>query len=304
MKLVKIIIALGLALGLLLVIGVVIVFVQVDRIAKAGIERGGTSVLGVKTTVGSADVGIFGGTFAMSGLTVANPEGYPSPHFMTMDDAEVAVSLGSLMEDTVTLPELRIGVLDLNLDRTGGVANFQKILDHIGTSEKGGEGGGTASEGGKQFIINTLILEGAKVRVTGIPGLSIATGEIAVTVPEIRLTDVGSKDPLTTREIVGLIVKTIMSATIEAGGGILPADLLGDLRGQLDGLIGLDDLGITAIGDVGAIANTIAGKATDAVDDAARDVKGKIDETLDDATKDIGDRLKGVLPGKKDDDGG
>lgn len=302
MKLVKVIVALAAGVVLLLVLGVVIVFVQVDRIAKAGIERGGTSVLGVKTTVRTADVGILAGTFDLAGLEIANPDGYPSPHLLTLQDADVAVTLSSLMEDTVTLPELRIGVMDINLDRTGGVANFQKILDHIGTSEKGD--GGAKSEGGKKFVINTLVLEGAKVHVTGVPGLTFAAGDIAVTVPEIRLEHVGSKDPLTTREIVSLVVKTIMSATIEAGGGIIPADLLGDLRGQLDQLVGLDDLGITAVGDVGKIANTIAGKAGEAIDDAVEDVKGKVDEQIDDAKKQINDRLKGVLPGKKDDDGG
>lgn len=289
MKTVKVVLVAIAAVVLLLVVAVVIVFVQIDRIAKTGIERGGTSVLGVETTVDSADVGVFGGTFAMSGLEVANPEGYPSPHFMTVADADVAVSLGSLMEETVTLPELRIGTIDLNLDRTGGEANFQKILDNIGRSESGEE-----PEDAKKFVIDTLIIEGATVHVTGIPGLTFAAGDVAVTVPEIRLEKVGSAEPLTTREIVSLVVKTVLSATIEAGGGVLPADLIGDLRGRLEGLIGLDQLGITAIGDVGAIGETIRSRLGEDIEDA--------EEKLEDATRDHLDRLRDRLPGNRDDD--
>jgi hypothetical protein len=295
MKAMKIVVAAVAAVVLLLVVAVVVVFRQIDRIARTGIERGGTSVLGVSTTVDEADVGVFSGTFDMSGLTIANPEGYPSPHFMTVADADVAVTLSSLLEDTVMLPELRVGMIDVNLDRTGGVANYQRILDHIGKSESGG-----GAEEGKKFVIDTLVIDGATVHVTGIPGLTLAAGDVAVTVPQIRLEDVGTKEPLTTREIVSLVVKTVLSATIEASGGVLPAEILGDLRGRLEQLVGLDDLGITAIGDVGANADTVRDRARGAIDDA---VEGAGDR-IEDATGDLGDRIRDALPGKKKDDGG
>ena len=82
----KLLIKIVVVLVLLLVIGVLTTFFFIDRIAKAGVEKGATYALGVPTTLKSADVGVFAGTFAMSGLNVANPEGFDKePHFLKLE---------------------------------------------------------------------------------------------------------------------------------------------------------------------------------------------------------------------------
>ncbi len=307
MKFVKLLVAGGGLLLLLVIAALLIVFVAVDGIAKSAIERGGSSMLGVETTVEGADVGLLSGTFAMQGFNVGNPDGYPSPHFLDLEDANVALTLGSLFEDTVRLPELRIGKIDLYLDRTGGTANYQRILDNVAKRESGEPApDGTPAEPGKGYVIDVITLAPATVHVTGLPGLTAAAGDITVSLPEIKLENVGSKEPMQMSELIALVVKTLLSATVEAGGGVIPPEMLGELRTRLSTLTGLDELGIDAVGDVGAIAGSVQQRLDEEIEGARDRLDEELDgakEQLDDAVKDLGDRFLGG-GGRGGDDGG
>jgi len=276
-------------LGLLLILVLLAAFLvvrSIDAIAAAVIERGGSHVLGVTTTVDSADVGITSGTFELANLTVANPAGYDSPHFMNLPSAGVEVSLNTLLENTIELPALTVGVIDMNLDRSGGRGNYEVILENVKKTETGEKPAEPAGDGPtKKFIVRSLVLEGASVHVVGFGAVTDAVGDVKVDVPRIELEDVGSEEPLTTGELISLIVKVVLSTTIENGGGVLPADLVGNLHSRLSNLTGLDELGITAIGDVGAIRGRVEDQ-----------VKGAIDDAREKIEKDLGD-LPGKLPG-------
>ncbi len=279
----KIVLA-GFVLLVLAVVGLVVLGLRmIDSIAVEVIERGGTYALGVETDVEGADVGLLGGTFSMDRLTVGNPEGYPSDWFMEVPSLDVALDTGTVTSDVIVLPTLSLGTVGVTLDGTGGTPNYRVILDNLKRFESGDGGDAPAdpSSDGPKFVINSLVIEGAAVKVTNFTGVQQITGDVDVAVERIELKDVGSAEPLSASELVSLIVKTVMSATVENAGGILPADLLDGIRGQLEGLIGLDALGIEAIGDVGAIRDTLRGAAEDAIDDvrdkAEEEIRGVVD---------------------------
>lgn len=279
----KIVLA-GFVLLVLAVVGLVVLGLRmIDSIAVEVIERGGTYALGVETDVEGADVGLLGGTFSMDRLTVGNPEGYPSDWFMEVPSLDVALDTGTVTSDVIVLPTLSLGTVGVTLDGTGGTPNYRVILDNLRRFEGGGGGDEPAdpSSDGPKFVINSLVIEGAAVKVTNFTGVQQITGDVDVAVERIELKDVGSAEPLSASELVSLIVKTVMSATVENAGGILPADLLDGIRGQLEGLIGLDALGIEAIGDVGAIRDTLRGAAEDAIGDvrdkAEEEIRGVVD---------------------------
>lgn len=108
---------------------------------------------------------------------------------------------------------------------------------------------------------------------------------------------------MTTAEVINLVVKTVLAAAVEAGGGIIPGDVLGELGNGLAGLESLSDMGIEAISDLklddalGGVQEEINKAAEDVqkqVDDAAKDIENKID----DATNE----LKNIFGNKKKDD--
>ena len=283
----KIVLA-GFVLLVLAVVGLVVIGLRmIDSIAAEVIERGGTYALGVETDVEGADVGLLGGTFSMDRLTVGNPDGYPSDWFMEVPSLDVALDTGTVTSDVIVLPTLSLGTVGVTLDGTGGTPNYRVILDNLGRFEGGpsdGDGGDDPSSDGPKFVINSLMIEGAAVKVTNFRGVQQIAGDVDVAVERIELKDVGSAEPLSASELVSLIVKTVMSATVENAGGILPADLLDGIKGQLEGLIGLDALGIEAIGDVGAIRDTLRGAAEDAIDDvrdkAEEEIRGAVDDLI------------------------
>jgi hypothetical protein len=65
----------GLGILAVLVLLLVVAWLSLDYIAKAGIEAGGTYAMGVKTTVDSVNLGLISGQAKVNGLTIGNPEG-------------------------------------------------------------------------------------------------------------------------------------------------------------------------------------------------------------------------------------
>jgi hypothetical protein len=294
-------------LVLLLVVGVFIVFLSINSIAKRAIEKGGTYALGTDTSVSSVSVGVFKGEFSMSGLKVANPSSatkFESPHFLTLGTGSTAVTLSTLRQPTVEIPTLTLDKLDANIESKGGATNYGAILDHLKTVTGGDSSKpAPADPNEKKFIIRELKLTNLTIHVDMgaavggvVPGGLGKVGDVVnkvttVTIPidKIELHDVGKGNGgvgdsgVSMSQLTGIIVKAVLAAAAEKGGGLIPTDLLGDLRGKLSSVANLDALSKGGIEIVGG---------------AATKVGDEVKKGVEDATKGIGDALKGVLPGR------
>lgn len=274
----------------LLVLATVAVALYVDTIAKTAIERGATYALGVETTLGSADVGLLSGTFSMRDLTVANPAGFESPYFTHLGEGDVKVALKTLRQQTVELPTLTLTDLDIHLDKKEGKANYDVILENLSRFESGDESEKEAD--GKRFVINEILIERIVVRVQLLPIGGDLT-KLDVPIDEIRLRNVGSDTDgsVLMSELTSVIIKAVLAAIVQKGGGLIPGDILGDLS---QGLGSLAELSLDAATGLG---------------DRIKDAGGGLDEVTEgigDAIKSIGDELGGMLGGdkKKDDEDG
>ena len=296
-------------LVILLIVGIVglVFFVlgNVNEIAKEAIERGGTYAMQVDTTVSTVDVNLGAGTATMSGLNIANPNGFDTDHFLNLGDSSARVNLESVRTDTIVMPEITLSGIDVILDKGGSPSNYNTILNSLKRFESEEQTTPDEAQPGKKLVIDRLLLEDINIRVANMPGVSLAVGDVAVNIPEIELRDIGKEESMTTAEVINLVVKTVLAAAVEAGGGIIPGDVLSELGNGLAGLESLSDLGIEAISDLnldealGGVQEEINKAAEDvqkSVDDAAKDIEDKID----DATKE----LKNIFGGnKKEDDG-
>lgn len=297
-----------LAIGILLAIIVVLVlgvigvgFYYIDSLAKAGIERGATYALDVPTTLDSADVQVFAGKFSMAGLNVANPQGFSSPHFLALGDGGVAVSLGTLNSKTVVLPELNLSDIDVNLQKAGGKANYQVILDNLKRLESGGKPKEpkAGSGGGKDFVIKKVEIKNITAHVDLLPVGGDAT-KVDVTVPEILLTDVG-QGGVPMSQLVNVLTQAILTAIVKNGAGLIPGDILGDLQGQLSQLNALGDVGVQVLNNAGEIVGSF-GKNAEELTKNAGDIGKKAEEAVDDIKKgaeDAAEGIKGLLGGDK-----
>jgi len=298
-KLIKRLIVVAVLLVVLLVAGVIFVIAYANNIIKGGIEKGGTYAMGVPTTVDSVDLGLMGGSFGMSGFKVASPQGYTAPHFLALGTSKVQVSLGSLSKDLIEIPTFALSDIDVSLERKDSGFNYQVILDNL---KKLSSGSGSAPSGPStgpetKLIINDLTIKNVKVHADllgGVGGVAAQalgkSSNLTITIPEIHLTNVGKTGTgvagsgVTVSQLSSIIVQAVLNAAAENGGGILPADILGDLQGRIAGLGDLKGISDKAVGEVKA-------KAEEAIKNAQD--QGK--KAVDDAT----DKLKGLIPGGK-----
>ena len=209
-KLIRVVCGLVVVL-LVLAVGAV---VYIDSIAKTAIERGATYALGVDTTLGSADVKLLSGAFAMRDLTIANPKGFESPFFTHLGQGDVEVALTTLRQETVELPTLTLTDLEMYLEKKEGKANYDVILENLKrfeSQEKAQDDGG-----GKKYIIDEVVIKNIMVHVQLLP-LGGSLTKLDVPIDEIRLENVGSETSrgVVMSELTGVIIKGVLIAVVK-----------------------------------------------------------------------------------------
>lgn len=281
---------LGIGVGVivaLLIVLVVIVVLSLDAVAKTAIEKGGTYALGVKTTLGSASVGVLSGDFSMQGLDVANVEGFDGPHFMALTDGGVQVSMGTLRQETVELPSLTLDGLDVYLEKSGGKSNYGTIMENLQRFESKGEGGDTPKQekegAGKTFVVREVVITNVSVHADLLP-IGGTASQASVTIPEIRMTDLGNDKPLDMGQLVNVLVQAVMTAIVELPGGLLPGDIGAELKSQLGNLEALGDAGVKIVGDIQSQVEQIGQQA----------------EQIGEQVEGIGEQVEGAAQGIRD----
>ncbi len=237
----------------------------IDAAAKTAVERVGSHALGVRTTLEELDLSLFGGDATLAGLTLGNPEGFATPHFLELGKGSIAVSLKSLLSDRVDVPSLVLEGIDLRLDRSDRGANYEIILARL----KRLEGEKKPEKDSKSFVIREVILRDVRVDAT----LSLAgvrTPTVPLRIEEIRFTNVGEAGiPLS--RVFGLVLKGLLGGVLEAGAGLLPAEILGGLEGGLGALVGVGEVGLKVVGEGG---KTIVEEGKKVVKDLTKPLEG------------------------------
>lgn len=278
-----------------------------DKFLKIGIEKGGTYATGVPTTVDTVELSLTKRTFDMAGFRIANPPGFDTAHFMALSDTAVQMNSDATDMKTVTLTSLTLRGIDVILDKGQDPSNYNAILNNLNRFESGKQGPPPAESESIRVIVETLVVEDVDVRLANMPGVSMVTGDVAVNVPRIELKNVGKDEPMGMGDLIALVVKTVLAASVQAGGGIIPGDVLGELTGGLGSLESLSDMGIEAVGEIGRqIEEQLggvmdqAGQAVDEARKAGEDLQKQADEAGR-SVQDAADRVRGIFGGKNQD---
>ena len=291
-----------------LIIGLVILFLGViDKGAKTAIEYGGTYAMGVETTVDTVDVAITKGTVEMGTLNIANPDGFDTSHFFQLANATASFDLESISTETYIVPSIHLTGIDVILDKGNDPSNYNQILENLARFESDEAEPADTAKAGKNLIIKSLILEDINIHIANMPGVSLLAGDVAINIPQIELQNIGEKESMNAGDIFNLVIKTVLAAAVEAGGGIIPGDILGELGNGLAGLSSLSDMGIDAISDLNLdeALGGLADQAGETLDNATEEAQKAVDdvaEGLGDAVDDTANKLKGIFGGGKKDE--
>ncbi|MDA3903124.1 MAG: AsmA family protein [Desulfuromusa sp.] len=228
-------------IALLVVVAIVVAgaYFYVDSIAKKSIERGGEMALGVSTNLDKVHVSLFGGEASLNGLRIANPSGFKAETFMQLGQGDVAVSLGSLLSDTIKIPRVRLSNIRVNLEQSGKNNNIDPILARAKSmsGKKGKSAPQPKTKDGKKFIVEYFSLD--DVQINASLDLLGQASAVKLVLPKIELRNLGAKDQgLPMPELIQKVVQAVLSAAKNSSGQLSPAlaKLLAGELGDLDGI--------------------------------------------------------------------
>lgn len=203
---------------------VLAVGLTLDGIVASAIESGASGALGISTSVGSADLSLFSGGLQISALEVNNPPGFESEHIFEVGNTEIDVSLGTVFDDTIIAPRLLVEDVVINVEQKRGKMNYSTLRDNL---RKRKAGSGSRSTSGKRFVIEEVLIRNI------VTNLNFPPLQTSVTVPEIRIKDVGKgSEGAAQDELAEKIFEEIFKAVSKQGGGI-PPNIAAHLRGGL-----------------------------------------------------------------------
>lgn len=263
---------------LALVAGVVLYF-SLDMLARRGIVDGTSYATGTPTELDSASLSLTGGELTLDALTIGNPEGFNSPHFLHLDEGEVAVTLGSLLGDEVEVPRLHLSGIELNLERRDGRSNYGVIMENLEKLQGPPE---EQPREGKKYIIREIVITDVQVTAALLSLDGGEPDEMNVRLSEeIRLTDIGSETEggVLLEQVSGIIINALMQAALEEAGNRLPDVIADSLQTELEGL---DDIGGV---DVEAITEGLGGLLGGDDDEAQQDGDGDARDDVEDAAR-------------------
>ena len=279
-KLIKILIV----LVLLVVIAFgIIVFTQMNRLVKVGVETLGPEVLKAPVTLANVDLSIFSGEGTIRELKIGNPEGFRTENAFLLNSLRIKLDPASLKTSTIRINEIVIEGPEITIEGLKG-KNLKKL--HENAEAFGGKSGGEdqvaqsedpPSKPGKKVIIDNFVVKDGKLNYSPALGKSIP-----IALPDIHLTGIG-----------------------EASGGATVGQVLAQVLGQIDdaalgAVAGADKLVGDAAVKGAELAGEIAGSGLDAVTGIAGMGSNTVSNVADQGTKLL---KKLSLPGITKEDG-
>jgi uncharacterized protein involved in outer membrane biogenesis len=274
----------GIIVGVLVVL-LLVAWLMIDRIAKAGIEKGGTYALGVNTTCDSVGLSLLKGELGVSGLTVANPEGFETPHFIKTGRVEVGVDTGTLLSNTIVVNRFELKGLDLNFEHGKGTTNVSAILDNLKSPEAGKKAETPKEEGGRKVKINKVLLHDIVAHVQMLP-LGGKASTLDIKIDELVLENVDSDGSgISVADLIRRLVPAVLAAIFERGKGVITDADFGKLGDQIG----------EATQSLGAGAAHLTKQATENMGKAAKDAEESLKKGGDAIKKGV----EGLFGGRK-----
>jgi uncharacterized protein involved in outer membrane biogenesis len=187
-----------LVLVVLLIVGLGALYFYRNSLIRSAVESNASESLGVKTTLGSANLGLFGGKLSLGNLKIGSPKGYTADEMFTLGELGLGVNYGDLRKDPVRVSSITIDKPKAVLEYVDGKFNFQALMDQMAPSK---------SEPVK-LIIDELTVKDAMVEVHA----PMLPTPITVTIPTVVLKQVGTGEGAQNGAAIKDVVGAVMSA--------------------------------------------------------------------------------------------
>jgi uncharacterized protein involved in outer membrane biogenesis len=156
----KIVLTVIVAVVLVAVAGLLFLSTQVDGIVARTVVEYARETTGTAAHLGGVDIILGEGRGALKDLTIDNPDGYETSHFLRIDDIETTLELGSLRTDVPVVKEVLVSGAHLNAEQRGDSINLADIQRYMSQSAE------PSAEDEGRIIIDRFRLTNGHVTVT------------------------------------------------------------------------------------------------------------------------------------------
>jgi cell division septum initiation protein DivIVA len=213
---------LGLALIIVFAIagGVYYVLTNLDSLIEAAIEKHGSEATGTAVLVDSVKIDLSNGAGGISGLTIANPQGFDLPYAFSLGEIRAGIDLESLKEEPYIIDEITIlsprVFVEINEDTRTNLNVLKKNL-------AAGSGSGSSTEAKGQSPSESSGNEPRLIirRVTFAEGsiqakvAALQNKEYQLKLPGLDMKDLGGTRGATGAELASEILKRLTDRASE-----------------------------------------------------------------------------------------
>ena len=237
-------------LGLLLVLVVAVVglFLYLEPLVKTTVNTVGTKIVGTQVNLEGFRFSPFTGEAEVTGLSVANPEGYKTPNLINLGRIFVKVNVKSLLTNTIVVDEVSVNGIELTYEMpdlsTSNVMQIQQNIAKNTASSKTEETVEAKAEAevvteeapaqvkpAKNVIIKKVVVDGGALQAM----TPLQQDTLTLNMPAIEITGIGEQgDKLNIQETVTTIFnKILFNATSVVSKALLNAkDAVNDLANK------------------------------------------------------------------------
>jgi len=213
--------------------GVYFLLSNLNSLVAGMIEKYGSEATQTSVTVSDVNISIRDSRGSIKGLTVANPEGFEAASAFEMDDITLAIDAQSLRGSPLVVEEIRILSPVVYAEFTGsGSNNINQIRKNVAeyTAGKGEET--EEKEAERRLVIREFIFEEGRIEVDA---SALGAGTRTVTLPEIRMNNIGGEEGATPGEIAAIILKSVAE---KAASRVAQSELKSVIEEKLGGSTG------------------------------------------------------------------
>lgn len=204
-------------LGVIAVVGLVVYIgltFFLGSVVRAGVNSFAPKLTQTKVELNSANISPFTGSGTLSGLTVANPEGFSDNPAFSLGKIHVKVKPFSLFGDYIEIEEIIIDEPEFLYETKLVNSNIKQLLKNI--EEFTGEGGKEATtKSGEpiKFVVKKFRLTNGTAR------LGVGPAALPVPLPPISMDNLGvDKGGITPDQLAGEVMKNVLGGIVSATG--------------------------------------------------------------------------------------
>jgi uncharacterized protein involved in outer membrane biogenesis len=207
----KLLIALGVVVGLLVVAFVVLSFF-LGSIVTAGVNKYGPQITQTKFQLQGAHISPLNGAGTLSGLVIGNPKGWSENSLCALGKIHVEVKPFSILGDHVVVDVVDIDAPEFNYETKLIASNVNDLLKNIEQSVGGGKET-KPEKGGKpiKFEVKKFRMTNGKVR------LGVGGAAMSLPMPTVELTDLGTREGgVTADQLAYAVMRSVTASVVSA----------------------------------------------------------------------------------------